>query len=124
MTGGERVKDERRRFPRYKAPDVIAVARVPDSPLDYYFHVADLSQNGMALVTWSTEGFPLSPDSVVDIEVFSHVGSIQCRGVVARLIPAQGNGPTGFGISVYGFGETDLQKWLELLESQKKSGTV
>ncbi len=124
MTGSKQAKDERRLYPRYKAPDVIAVARVPDSPLDFYFHVADLSQNGMALVTWSTEGFPLSPDAVVDIEVFSHLGSIQCRGVVARLIPAKENGPTGFGMRVYGFGESDLQKWLELLESQKQWGTV
>jgi len=92
--------------------------------LDYYFHVSDLSQNGMALVTWSTEGFPLALDAVVDIEVFSHLGSIDCRGVVARFIPAREGGPTGFGMRVYGFGETAFQKWLELLDGQKKWGTA
>lgn len=106
---------ERRQYPRYKAPDVIAMARVPESTLDYYFKVSDMSVGGLALLTWTVEGFPVEKDRVLDLEVYSHLGSIRCRAVVIRPIQAQDGKPAGFGAQVYGMSDQDTQKWEEII---------
>lgn len=106
---------DRREFPRYKAPDVIAMARVPDSPLDFYFKVSDMSQRGMALMTWSTEGFPLEMDRVLDLEVYSHLGSIACRAIVVRPIRSEDEQLLGVGVNLYGFEDPDLPVWNQII---------
>jgi hypothetical protein len=107
---------ERREYPRYKAPDVIAMARVPDSPLDFYFKVSDMSRCGMALLTWSTEGFPLEMDRVLDLEVYSHLGSIACRAIVVRPLRSPEDQLLGVGVNLYGFEDPDLPVWDQIID--------
>jgi hypothetical protein len=98
------------------------MVRVPESMLDFYFHVANISMGGLALVTASTEGFPIKVDSVLDIEVFSSAGSVRCRGVVARCIEKESDGPRGFGVKLYGFCGNDDEAWKRLLNDQSQFG--
>ncbi len=115
--------DDRRAHPRFSTPDLMAMVRVPESSLDYYFHVENLSQSGLALVTKTVEGFPIEPGRVIDIEVYSSAGTITCRGVVARIIPGPGDAPLGVGVQVYGFALDGQDKWNALVgESSTPSG--
>jgi hypothetical protein len=115
-TGGP-VKD-RRKHVRYKLPDVMAMVRIPESALDFYFHVANMSREGLALVAESVDGFPIREDSVVDLEVYSHLGPIECRGVVARVITGTdiGEDPRGYGVRIYGLGGIFNERWTKLVD--------
>jgi hypothetical protein len=98
------------------------MVRVPESSLDYYFHVENLSISGLALVTKTVEGFPIEPGRVIDIEVYSSSGHIDCRGVVARIIPGPGTDPLGVGVQVYSFSEGGQVKWNALIEKLSVQG--
>jgi len=100
------------------------MVRVPESRLDYYFHVGNVSLGGMALLTWSTEGFPFNEESVLDIEVYSHRGSLQCRGVVARVIPCGSEGSQGFGVKIYHMAEGSQERWADLVHESEKWGSA
>jgi hypothetical protein len=106
---------ERRAHPRFRLPDVMAMVRVPESSLDYYFHVDNLSLGGLALVTDTLEGFPIEPGRVIDIEVYTHLGTIPCRGVVARIIPNASGEPRGVGVQAYSFSPEAREKWDTLI---------
>lgn len=116
MKSGELSGIERREHPRLQAQSLVAIVRVPESPLDFYFEVENISLTGLAIVTQTVEGFPLEVDAVIDIELFSNVGSIRCRGVIARVIPGSDGEPLGFGVRVYGFGPNEQTLWLELVK--------
>lgn len=107
--------DDRRAHPRFSTPDLMAMVRVPESSLDYYFHVENLSLSGLALVTKTLKGFPIEPGRVIDIEVYSSSGNISCRGVVARVIPGPADVPLGVGVQVYSFAAGAQEKWGSLL---------
>ena len=108
--------DDRRAHPRFRTPDMMAMVRVPESSLDYYFHVENLSQSGLAIVTKTLKGFPIEPGRVIDLEVYSPSGNISCRGVVARIIQGPGESPLGVGVQVYSFAPGAQQKWDSLIE--------
>ncbi len=113
---------ERRAHPRFRAPDLMAMVRVPESSLDYYFHVDNLSLSGLALVTKTLKGFPIEPGRVIDIEVYSNAGSIPCRGVVARVIPGPEGRPRGVGVQVYSFSDAARASWDWLLREMVTQG--
>jgi len=100
----------------------MAMVRVPESSLDYYFHVDKLSLTGLALVTKTLKGFPIEPNRVIDIEVYSAAGSISCRGVVARVIPGPGDTPLGVGVQVYSFSPGAQERWDALIEDMAAQG--
>jgi len=108
---------ERRKHRRYKLPDAMALVRVPESAMDHYFHVANLSLKGLALVAESTDGFPIREQSVLDMELHVSLGVIQCRGVVARVImePAADDEPRGYGVQIYGFGAKGKELWMQII---------
>ena len=110
------VVQNRRLHRRFKLPDLTAMVRVPESALDYYFHVDNLSLSGLALVTRNTEAFPLSPDTVVDLEIYTPMGTVICRAVIARLIPDDEGKARGFGVKLYGHTPAGLELWKELIE--------
>jgi hypothetical protein len=110
----------RRLHRRFKLPELTAMVRVPESALDYYFHVDNLSLSGLALVTRNTEAFPLSPDTVVDIEIYLSEGTIVCRAVIARLIPDDDGKPCGFGVKLYGHTPAGMELWKQLIESLER----
>jgi hypothetical protein len=113
---------ERRAHPRFRTPDLMAMVRVPESSLDYYFHVANLSLSGLALVTKTLKGFPIEPGRVIDLEVYSNSGNIPCRGVVARVIPDHEGKPTGVGVQVYSFSDSARASWDSLLHEMMTQG--
>lgn len=114
--------DERRAHPRFRTPDMMAMVRVPESALDYYFHVENLSQSGLAIVTKTLKGFPIEPGRVIDLEVYSPSGNISCRGVVARIIPGPADTPLGVGVQVYSFSAGAQDKWDALTEEMAAHG--
>ena len=116
MTTSEKSGIERREHPRFQARSLLAIVRVPESPLDFYFQVDNISLKGLALVTQTFEGFPLQVDRVIDIELFASIGSLRCRGVIVRVIPRPNGAPLGFGVRVYGFGPDEKSRWLSLVE--------
>lgn len=113
---------DRRKHVRFKLPDVMAMVRIPESALDYYFHVANMSLEGLALVAESVDGFPIRGDSVVDLEVYTHLGPIECRGVVARVITGTdiGEDPRGYGVRVYGLAGEFKSRWNQLVDEMAK----
>lgn len=108
---------ERRLHTRYRATAVSAIVHVPESPLDYYFRVDNLSREGLALIARVPESFPFGPESVVDLEIFTGRGTLRSRGVVARLLPGPEVGfSSGFAVRLYGMDAAADRLWCELLE--------
>ena len=113
---------ERRAHPRYRSPDIIVMVRVPESPLDFYFHATNISQVGLALASWSTQGFPLDVDTVLEMEVYSHLGTARGRGVVVRLSQGDSDEPRGFGVRIYKMADADAEIWEAIAEEEQKWG--